>query len=83
MDAGAAVATGDVLLFLHADVGLPPDAARWVADVLRDARVVAGAFRTWTVADGQQRSWLGPLLHLADLRSRHARLPFARAHRAR
>ena len=76
MNAGAAAATGDVLLFLHADVELPRDAARRVAETLRDARVVAGAFRTWTVPDGERRSWLGPLLHLADLRSRYSRLPY-------
>ena len=37
--------------------------------------VVAGAFRTWTVADAG-RSWAAPLLHLADLRSRYTRLPY-------
>jgi rSAM/selenodomain-associated transferase 2 len=76
MNAGASVATGDVLLFLHADVELPPDAARQVAGALSDPCVVAGAFRTWTVPEGERRSWLGPLLHLADLRSRYARLPY-------
>jgi GT2 family glycosyltransferase len=65
-----------VLLFLHTDVELPPDAARWIAEALRDPDVVAGAFRTWTVPDGARRRWLAPLLHLADLRSRHARLPY-------
>jgi rSAM/selenodomain-associated transferase 2 len=76
MNAGAAAGTGDVLLFLHADVELPTDTSRRVADALRDPRVVAGAFRTWTVPDGTRRAWLGPLLHLADLRSRYARVPY-------
>ncbi len=76
MNAGAAAATGDVLLFLHADVELPKEASQGVADALRDPRVVAGAFRTWTVPDGTRRPWLGPLLHLADLRSRYARVPY-------
>lgn len=76
MNAGAAAATGDVLLFLHADVELPRDAPALVYDALRDGRVVAGAFRTSTVPDGHRRRWLGPLLHLADLRSRYARLPY-------
>src|SRR5262249_17894826 len=31
MNAGARVATGDVLLFLHADTSLPDDAAHWIA----------------------------------------------------
>lgn len=75
MNAGARAATGDVLLFLHADVGLPPDAREVVAAALADPDVVAGAFRTWTVPDGR-RTWIAPLLHLADLRSRYSRLPY-------
>jgi rSAM/selenodomain-associated transferase 2 len=75
MNAGADAASGDVLLFLHADVWLPPDAAHWIAFALRDPGVVAGAFRTWTVAEGQ-RSWASRLLHLADLRSRYTNLPY-------
>lgn len=73
-NAGARASTGDVLLFLHADVALPPDAARRVAEALADPGCVGGAFRTWTVAD--RPTWLGPLLHLADLRSRATRLPY-------
>jgi rSAM/selenodomain-associated transferase 2 len=34
MNAGAAIATGDALLFLHADTRLPQDAARLVLDAL-------------------------------------------------
>ncbi len=75
MNAGAQAATGDVLLFLHADVSLPADATRWVSEALSDPRVVAGAFRTWTVNEGS-RTWLAPLLHLADLRSRYTTLPY-------
>lgn len=74
-NAGAAAAGGDVLLFLHADVALPIGAARHVARALEDRAVVAGAFRTWTVPDAG-RSWLAPLLHLADLRSRYSGLPY-------
>lgn len=75
MNAGARAATGGVLLFLHADVRLPDDAVRHVEEALGDPEVVAGAFRTWTVADGGG-SWLAPLLHLADLRSRYSGLPY-------
>lgn len=74
MNAGAAVATGEVLLFLHADVSLPDDARAHLEQALADRRVVAGAFRTWTIAD--RPSWLGPLLHLADVRSRYSSLPY-------
>ena len=69
-----AVATGDVLLFLHADVGLPADALAQVERALAAPDVVLGAFRTWTVADAP--SVLAPLLHLADLRSRRTTLPY-------
>jgi rSAM/selenodomain-associated transferase 2 len=75
MNAGSGIATGDVLLFLHADVRLPDDAVRRVRESLADPEVVAGAFRTWTVADAG-RSWLAPFLHLADLRSRVTSLPY-------
>jgi rSAM/selenodomain-associated transferase 2 len=75
MNAGAEGARGSVLLFLHADVALPPDAPRHIAAALEDARVVAGAFKTWTVDDAGS-SRLGPLLHLADLRSRYTRYPY-------
>ncbi len=75
MNAGAAAARGAVLLFLHADVSLPADAATRVAAALDDPGVVGGAFRTWHVADAG-RNWLGPLLHLADVRSRTTRFPY-------
>jgi len=75
LNAGARAAHGEVLLFLHADVSLPPDAAAQVEQVLADPRHLAGAFRTWTVAD--DRPWLlAPLLHLADVRSRSTRQPY-------
>jgi rSAM/selenodomain-associated transferase 2 len=44
MNAGAAVATGDTLLFVHADTLLPPGFAGAIADALGDARVVGGRF---------------------------------------
>ena len=75
LNAGAAATTADVLLFLHADTELPADAARWVAAALADLRVVAGAFRVRHVADAGP-NWLGPLLRLADLRSRLTSLPY-------
>jgi rSAM/selenodomain-associated transferase 2 len=44
MNAGAAAAHGDVVLFLHADTRLPPDADRLVVDVLGRARRAWGRF---------------------------------------
>ena len=41
----AALASGDVLLFLHADTLLPPEAAALIDAALSDPPVVGGAFR--------------------------------------
>lgn len=85
MNFGARRATGEVLLFLHADVSLPPDAAAWVERALAAPAAVAGAFRTRTVDDlvrepdgsrAPRRRWIRPFLRLADLRSRYTRLPY-------
>lgn len=54
MRIGAAQARGDVVLLLHADTWLPPEAGRMALESLRDPTVVAGGF--WkSFRDG---SWL-------------------------
>jgi rSAM/selenodomain-associated transferase 2 len=45
LNAGAARAGGDVLLFLHADTVLPPDAFALVRQALAEPGVVGGRFR--------------------------------------
>lgn len=75
MNAGAEVASGDAILFLHADVSLPPDAAALIDRALNRQGAIAGAFKTWTISD-IRASRLGFLLHLADLRSRYTSLPY-------
>ncbi|MGM0578493.1 MAG: TIGR04283 family arsenosugar biosynthesis glycosyltransferase [Myxococcota bacterium] len=75
MNAGAAAARGDVLLFLHADVQLPRTAMSHISGACNDPGVVAGAFLTHHVSDGGR--WpLGRLLRLADVRSRYTALPY-------
>ncbi len=49
---GATQATGDVLLFLHADCRLAADALSQIETALNDSEVVAGAFRQSIDAGG-------------------------------
>ena len=69
LHAGARRATGDVLLFLHADAELPASAAGAIASALRDEEVVGGNFylrfvpdspaaRLFTWANHVRRRWL-------------------------
>ena len=51
MNAGAADARGEVLLFLHADVALPPDFFEAMQMALRDKRCVGGCFTFGFMAD--------------------------------
>lgn len=55
MNAGARLASGNVLLFLHADTRLPSDFPNLIAAALRSNTVVAGAFRL--AIDGAGRSY--------------------------
>jgi len=58
LNAGARVAQGDVLLFLHADTWLAPDALRQIDAALCDACVEAGAFVQRIEATGIAYRWL-------------------------
>lgn len=51
MNAGAAVATGDILLFLHADTHLPPEFDTLVRQALQNPGTIAGAFELRINAD--------------------------------
>jgi len=57
MNAGAARATGNVLLFLHADTLLPDGWLDVVSEALRRPRVVAGAFRL-RIAEDFAGKWI-------------------------
>lgn len=54
MNAGAQQATGELLLFLHADTRLPPDADRLIAEALANGPQVWGRFDVRI--DGQPRT---------------------------
>jgi len=71
----ASIATGDVLLFVHADVSLPGNAIAEIDQALSAVGTVGGAFRIKTVAESKHH-WVVPLLGLADLRSRYTRHPY-------
>jgi len=61
MNAGAELATGDVLLFLHADTKLPEEALKLIEEALHDATVCGGNFSL--IFDGCTREarWLTTL----------------------
>jgi rSAM/selenodomain-associated transferase 2 len=53
MNAGAARATGDLLLFLHADCTLEGGALRSVVHILKRPSVIAGCFSMHVAAEGK------------------------------
>ena len=72
MNTGAATASGDVLLFLHADTLLPPTAADDITAALADPRVVGGHFNARITPDrgmlwlvGRMMSWRARLTGIA------------------
>ena len=70
MHAGASLARGQVLWFLHADTRPPADGVRSIADALADARAVGGNFGV--SFDGDSRparfmTWLYPRLRALGL----------------
>lgn len=82
LNAGARIASGNVLWFVHADAALPQDGVNWIRRLLSDPSCVAGAFKTRTVVDrppATKRWWHRQAhrwLRLADIRSRYTRLPY-------
>ncbi len=73
MNAGAAIARGEILLFLHADTQLPPDFARLVCETLSCPGVVAGAFR---LRINSPRPSLRAIEALANFRSNLMQAPY-------
>jgi len=73
MNAGAAAASGDFLLFLHADTRLPRGAFQRIAEALSGDRYVAGAF---DLRYGSSRPSIRCIAHVACIRSRLTRIPY-------
>jgi rSAM/selenodomain-associated transferase 2 len=73
MNHGARAATGDVLVFLHADCRLPEDAAHQIRSVLRRPEVAGGWFPQRIEAAGFLYR-LGA--HGSNQRARRLRLPY-------
>ncbi|MBM3343038.1 MAG: glycosyltransferase [Betaproteobacteria bacterium] len=67
MNAGAAAARGDILLFLHADCRLPAQADQLITDGLNRARKTWGRF---DVELSGERAMLGVIAALMNARSR-------------
>ncbi|MCG8448543.1 MAG: TIGR04283 family arsenosugar biosynthesis glycosyltransferase [Pirellulales bacterium] len=55
---GARHVSGDILLFLHADNWLAPQAGRQIREVLRDDHVLGGAFYQHIDAPGKLFRWI-------------------------
>jgi len=72
MNAGAAVARGDVLLFLHADTRLPAGFDTAVLAGLHDPAVVAGRFDVRLVPSSALLALVGALMNLRSRLSRIA-----------
>lgn len=73
MNAGAATATGNVLVFLHADTLLPPDWKQVVSRILQRPAVAAGAFR-FRIAEDFAGKWI--VESTTSLRSRWFQQPY-------
>lgn len=73
MNAGAAVARGEILVFLHADTRLPDNALSAVRTALQDKRCVGGAF---ALGIGSGKFVFKVIAAVASFRSRLTRIPY-------
>lgn len=73
MNSGAGIATGDILLFLHADTRLPPNAFLLIKDAMKDPRYVGGAF---SLGFDTQRAIFRITEKYVSLRTRLTKVPF-------
>lgn len=73
MNAGAAAASGDILLFLHADTYLPDDALTQIDRVMNDGMYAGGAFDLGIDAPRQIYRLIAAV---ASARARFTRIPY-------
>jgi rSAM/selenodomain-associated transferase 2 len=73
MNEGAAHATGDILVFLHADTFLPSNALALIRTTLENKRFVGGAF---TLHIQSQTPFLRMIAAYSTLRSQISRAPY-------
>lgn len=73
LNAGAGVAGGDILVFLHVDTSLPPGAFDQIAAVCNNPKIAGGAF---DLEIDSPKAAFGLIAKVASLRSRLTRLPY-------
>jgi len=73
MNAGASIAQGEILIFLHADTKLPEDAFQKIRRVLEEGRYVGGAFYLRIDSD---RVIFKLISHITSFLSRLTRIPY-------
>ncbi len=73
LNRGAGAASGEVLIFLHADTKLPPEALISIGETLRDHRLAGGAF---DLAIDSPRSVFRLIERVASIRTRLTRIPY-------
>lgn len=73
MNLGASIATGDILLFLHADTQLPPNYQELIKQTVSTPKTIAGAFQL--TIDSEQLS-LKFIAKMVNMRSRFLSLPY-------
>lgn len=73
MNMGARNASGDILLFLHADTALPCSGLREIVETMETGKYVAGAFN---IGPGSKNLFLKHIYYTSYLRSRITRIPY-------
>jgi rSAM/selenodomain-associated transferase 2 len=73
LNRGAGAASGEILLFLHVDTKLPPDALIRIGQTLHDETLAGGAF---DLAIDSPRRVFRPIERVASIRTRLTRIPY-------